>query len=254
MQATFGFVTRIPALTWPEQLRALPRLAPAVIRIVIADDHPLILGGLGQLLRQHADLELVESCEGGAAVLEAISRHRPDVVLLDVNMPPPNGLAVLRELPKLGLDTRVILLTASLQDDEVLEAVRLGIRGLVAKDALTEDLIKCIRTVGAGGTCLDPTLVGRAMARLLTREAGLREVSRVLTPREIEVVQMVASGLRNREIAERLFVSEGTIKVHLHHVYEKLGVGSREALIAFAREKRIVGRTPIWGCEPLAAP
>ena len=241
MKATFGFVTSIPRIDMARTIPGALRPAPAVIRLVIVDDHPLVLEGLGQLLRRHVDMELVECCGGGAAVLEAITRHRPDVVLLDVHMPPPNGLAVLRELPKLGLDTRVILLTASLQDDDVLEAVRLGIRGLVAKDALTDELIKCIRTVGAGGTCLDPTIVGGAMAKLLTREAGLREVSRLLTPREVEVVQMVASGSRNREIADRLFVSEGTIKVHLHHIYEKLGVGSREALIAFAREKGIVG-------------
>lgn len=150
-------------------------------------------------------------------------------------MPPPDGVAVLRQLRQQGIDTRVILLTASVTDEHVLEAVRLGIRGLVCKDALVHDLLSCIRTVRAGGTCLDPSLVGKAMASLLAREAALRQIARVLTPREIEVVKMVTAGLRNREIGERLFVSEGTIKVHLHNIYEKLDVSSREELAAYAR-------------------
>jgi two-component system, NarL family, nitrate/nitrite response regulator NarL len=215
--------------------------ARSIIRLVIVDDHPIVLEGIAQLVRQSPDLELADACRDGAAALEAVAQHRPDVLLLDVQMPPPNGLAVLRELRRAGSDTRVILLTASLEDDDVLEAVRLGIRGLVTKDALADDLIACIRKVGAGRTCLDATLVGRAIATLLTREAAMREVSRVLTPREIEVVQMVGAGLRNRDIGERLFVSEGTIKVHLHHIYDKLGVASRDELIAYARAKGLVG-------------
>lgn len=206
-------------------------------RLVVVDDHPVVLAGLVQILETDADMQVVERCTSGTAALAAIAAHHPDVVLLDVQMPPPNGLAVLRELRQRGNETRVILLTASLHDHDVMQAVRLGIRGLLPKEALTDDVTKCVRVVASGGTCLDPTLVGRAMAALLTREAAMREVSSVLTPREINVVEMVARGLRNREIAQRLFVSEGTIKVHLHHIYEKLGIGNREQLVAYARDK-----------------
>jgi DNA-binding NarL/FixJ family response regulator len=154
------------------------------IRLVMADDHPVVLEGLASLFQQASDIQLLACCNSGSAVLEAISRHQPDVVLLDIQMPAPNGLAVLRELRRLGSATRVILLTASVQDDDVLEAVRLGIRGLVPKDAVTEKVVECVRIVARGGSCLDPTLVGHAMAKMLTREAGLRDVSRLLTARE----------------------------------------------------------------------
>ena len=219
----------------PPDSQENPRALP--IRIVVVDDHPIVLSGLISVLEREPDLQVVARCTDGTSAIAAVAHHRPDVLLLDVQMPPPNGLAVLRELQQRRLSVRVILLTASVQDDDVMEAVRLGIRGLLPKESLTDDVVRCVRVVESGGTCLDPALVGRAMAALLTREAALREVARLLTPREIKVVQMLAQGLRNREIAERLFVSEGTIKVHLHRIFEKIGITSREQLVAYARDK-----------------
>lgn len=213
------------------------RSATRLVRVVIADDHPLVLEGLSTVLGRESGVHIVERCGTGADLLEAIRRHRPDLVLLDVRMSAPDGLEVLRAVRKEGLQTLIILMSGSLQDEEVLEGIRLGIRGLVPKNAPVETLLLCVRTVLQGGTCLDQSLVGPAVASMLTREAALRELSRVLTARELEVVRMVASGSRNRRIAERLFVSDGTLKVHLHHIYEKLQVTNRDELVAYVSGK-----------------
>jgi DNA-binding NarL/FixJ family response regulator len=128
-------------------------------------------------------------------------------------------------------------LTGQLRDSEVLEAVRLGIRGLMDRDASIAAVAQCVRTVLDGGSCLDQEMIGRAMSALLARETALRELAGRLTVREMQVLQMVVAGTRPRDAAGRLHVSEGTLKVHLHHIYQKLNVGSRERLISYARER-----------------
>jgi DNA-binding NarL/FixJ family response regulator len=156
---------------------------------------------------------------------------------MDIRLGEPDGLAVLRELKDRGVQVPVILMTGALRDSEVLEAVQLGIRGLLLKNAPLAAVENCVRTVLAGGTCLDQDLIGRAMSALLAREAALRELAQQLTARAKEVLQMVVAGTRPRDAAGRLSVSEGTLKVHLHHIYQKLNVGSREHLISYARER-----------------
>ncbi len=207
------------------------------IRVVLADDHPLILDGLETLLRAQGDFVVAARCATGAEALEALRSHRPDILLLDIRMPEVDGLEVLRRMHAEGLGTRVVILTAAVEDDEVIEAVRLGVRGGVLKEEAPAALVRCLRTVHGGGRWIEPQCLSRAMDALLRREAGAQEVASRLTAREVEVVRMVARGLRNREIADELFVSEGTVKVHLHNIYEKLGVNSRLALGMYAREK-----------------
>jgi two-component system, NarL family, nitrate/nitrite response regulator NarL len=216
-----------------------PRNLPLAATAVIADDHPLVLEGLTHLLRTCA-IDVVRRCSTGAELLESVAEHQPHLAILDVRISEPDGLSVLREMRRRGLQVPVIFVTGHLHDHELLEGVRLGIRGLVPKDAPLHTVADCVRTVLAGGTCLDQSLVGRALAALLTREAALRELAEVLTAREVQVVQMVVSGARTRAIAERLGVSEGTIKVHLHHIYEKLNVSSRDELIAYARHRGLL--------------
>ena len=139
----------------------------------------------------------------------------------------------------------MILVTGPLRDTEVLEGIQLGIRGLVAKDAAVDTVEHCVRSVLAGGTWLDQSLVGRAMAALLARETALRELAQLLTAREMQVLQMVVAGIRTREAAGRLSVSEGTFKVHLHHIYQKLNVANREALHD-ARARQRTGLRTVW--------
>jgi two-component system nitrate/nitrite response regulator NarP len=215
------------------------RIGPRAARVVIADQQPLMLEGLAQVLRA-IPASTVERCRTGAELLSALLKRQPDLAILDVRLGDPDGLAVLRDVRGRGLQIPAILVTGPLRDSEVLEGIQLGIRGLVAKDAPIDDVAYCVRSVLGGGTSLDQSLVGRAMAALLTRETALRELAQVLTAREMQVLQMVVAGTHPREAAGRLGVSEGTLKVHLHHIYQKLNVATRDQLIAHARDKGLV--------------
>ena len=210
------------------------------ITLVLADDHPLILDGIENLFQLEKDFKLVARCIDGEEALRAVRVHRPDVLVLDIRMPVRDGLSVLREMKKEKLPTRAVLLTAALDEDELAEAVRLGVRGLVLKELAPKLLVQCIRQVHAGELWLEKRSVAGALEKLLQREAGKQEISRVLTPREVEIVHQVAAGLRNKEIAERLFIGEGTVKIHLHNIYQKLGVDSRLKLTRYAQEKGLI--------------
>lgn len=212
------------------------RLGVATPSAVIADSQPLMLEGLAQVLRAFGATP-VARCRSGADLLEALVAHRPQVAIMDIRLSDPDGLVVLRELKRRGLHVPVILMTGPLEDAEVLEAIQLGIRGLVGKDAPLDTVEQCVQAVLDGGTWLDQMLVGRAMSALLAREAALREFAEMLTAREMEVLQMVVSGVRPRDAAARLHVSDGTLKVHLHHIYQKVHVPNRAGLVALARGK-----------------
>jgi DNA-binding NarL/FixJ family response regulator len=210
------------------------------IRLVLADDHPLVVAGLENLFRLEHDFEVLASCADGDETVSALRRLRPDVLVLDLRMPGKDGLAVLRIMREEKIPTRVVILTAALDEEEVLEAIRLGARGMVLKEMAPRLLVECVRKVQAGEEWLEKRTANRALEKLMKREAGREEVSALLTPREFEMVQMVARGLRNKEIADRLFISEGTVKVHLHNIYEKLGVNSRVTLTLYAQGKSLV--------------
>jgi DNA-binding NarL/FixJ family response regulator len=210
------------------------------IRLVLADDHPLILHGLELFLRPEPDFEVLARCQDGFETLRVVRQLRPDILILDIHMPGKDGLAILRELNQAEIPTRVVLLTAVIDEDHLLEAMRLGVSGVVLKEMTVPLLIQCIRKVYAGDQWLERRSIARAMGKMLRREAGAREVAKVLTPREIEIVRLVASGLRNKEIADRLAISEGTVKIHLHRSYEKLEIDSPIALLRYTQAKGLV--------------
>jgi len=214
--------------------------ASVPIRLVLADDHPIVLDGLENLFLLETDFRVVARCVNGAECLEAVRRYQPDVLVLDIRMPVKDGVTVLRELHREKQPAKVVLLAAVLEEAEVLEALRLGVRGMVLKELAPQMVVQCVRKVHAGEQWLEKQAVGRALDTLLRREAGEREAATVLTPREIEMVGMVASGLRNKEMSDRLAISEGTVKVHLHHIYRKLKVENRVELILYAQSKRLV--------------
>lgn len=215
------------------------RSAPLAARVVIAHRQPLMLEGLAQVLRSFPTAS-VEKCTTGSELFNAILTSQPDLAITDVKLSAPDGLAVLREVRQRGLQVPFMLVSAGLSDSEVLEGMQLGIRGLVPTDAPIDDVVRCVRTVLGGGTCLDQALVGRAMEALQARETALRELSELLTGREMQVLQLIVGGARARDVAARLAVSEGTLKVHLHHIYQKLNVTGRDGLNAFARAKGLV--------------
>jgi DNA-binding NarL/FixJ family response regulator len=208
------------------------------IRIVLADDHPIVLQGLQHLFARHADLDVVACCADADAALAAARTQHPDIVVLDLRMPQRSGLDLLavlsRELPRM----RSIVLTAAISQEQVVEALKRGAAGLVLKEAPPEALVDCVRRVHRGEQCFDADTVTPAL-----RSAAERETQRepaALTPRELEIVRMVSQGLRNRVIGERLVISESTVKVHLHNIYEKLGIEGRLELVLLAQQKGLV--------------
>ena len=207
------------------------------INLVLADDHPLVLEGIARLLESEPEFRIVRRCGNGEEVIEAVQRDRPDVLVLDLNMPKLNGMGVLRRAAEMGLELRVVLLTAEITEDVLFEAVRLGVRGLILKEMAPEQLVRCIRTVHAGGQWLERHFTSWTFDRLLAQESARQQSGKVLTRRELELVRLVSEGLRNKQIAFQLGITEGTVKIHLHRIYDKLGVTSRVELANYARRE-----------------
>lgn len=210
------------------------------VRVILADDHPIILEALAQVLSVAGEFDVITRCADGDEALAAVRRARPDVLVLDVRMPRRNGMEVLREIHREQLPTRVVLLTAEVTDEEVVDAVRLGVGGIVLKEAAPRQLLQAVRTVAAGGDYIDESSIRKALDRMLRREAGNAEAARLLTARELEIVRLVASGLRNKQIGDKLSITEGTVKIHLHAIYQKLGVSGRVELSNYARDKALL--------------
>jgi two-component system nitrate/nitrite response regulator NarL len=199
------------------------------IRLVLADDHPIILAGLVQLFSAEGDFEILARAGNGEDTLRAVLQFRPDILVLDIRMPGMDGLAVLREMRGRYLPTKVVVLTA-IGGDPIFEAVRLGARGVLLKDAAPQLLVRCIREVHAGGNWLEHGIASNAVDRLLKRESEIRTIEQTLTRRELEVARLIAQGLSSKAVARRLGIGDGTAKLHLHHVYEKLKLEGRVAL------------------------
>jgi DNA-binding NarL/FixJ family response regulator len=209
------------------------------ISLVLADDHPLVLGGLQSLLAREADMRVLDCCADGLAALHAVERHRPDILVLDVRMPRLDGMAMLQELRRRDLRTRVILLAAELRAAQVTEAAQLGVRGLLLKDMALSTLVQCIRTVYEGGQWPPHRSLASATEQWRRQSRGADDPAALLTARELQVVRCVARGLRNRQIASELAINEGTVKIHLHNASRKLKVDGRLALGIYARDAGI---------------
>jgi len=218
----------------------LPTKQAKLINIIIADDHPIFLRGLEDVLRLEKDFKVVAICCDGDEALVAVRRRTADILLLDLRMPGRNGLEVLRIFKQEQISVPVVLLAAAVDEEQLAEAVRLGLRGLVLKSMAPALLVQCIRQVHAGELWLEKRSVSSAFAKLLEREAGRQETTRKLTAREIEVVKQVAVGFHNVEIAKRLFISEGTVQMHIHNIYQKLAVDNRAKLTHYAHGKGLL--------------
>ena len=200
------------------------------MRVLLADDHPMIRAAIEVLLRG-TGFELVGMAGTGQATMEAIERAEPDMLLLDLQMPDGNGLDVLRRLKAAKSPVRVVMLTAGIDDSDLLEAKSLKVHGIVLKNSDPAFLLECLESVRDGRSWFDPELTKR-LRRLSS--GATRRIP--LAPRERQLIGFVRKGLRNREIAEQLGVTEGTVKVYLHAVFEKLGVGNRTELAIRADE------------------
>ena len=205
---------------------------PPPIRLVLADDHPIVLAGLTRLFSLEPDLEILGAAATGEEALRLVRELSPDVLILDIRMPDKDGLVVLREIIRERLPTRPIILTAT-DEGEVSEAIELGVAGVILKDMAPKLLVRCIREVHAGRKWLDRYSVTHAVDKLIDRQAGVRILEKTLTSRELEVARMVGMGMHNKMVADKLLITEGTTKLHLHHVYEKLKVDGRLGLMRY---------------------
>ena len=233
----------LPALVPSDRVnRLVPRSAPErrQINVVIADDHPIVLAGLETLLRREPDITVIDHCADGIETLRAVSKHKPDVLILDLRMPRADGVTVLQQMKKVGAATRVVVLAAVVEEDELLEVIRLGVGGVVLKETAPQFLVDCVREVHAGRQWFEQRAITEAVERFVRRDTASKEMTSILSRREIDVVRAVAQGLRNREIGERLGIAEGTVKLHLHTIYTKLGVDGRTALVVRLNEKAFV--------------
>jgi DNA-binding NarL/FixJ family response regulator len=215
------------------------------IRIVIADDHPIVRDGLKKLLTLEDDIKVVGEASDGRQVLELIQEQEPDVLLLDLRMPNLDGLSVLQSLQQTGRKTRVIVLTASEDKNEFVQAMKLGCSGIVLKQTATELIVKSIRKVHAGEIWLDSHTTAAVMRQFASPSDmmgggavnGKARERSPLSTREREIVQLVAQGYKNKEMAEKMFISEQTVKNHLHNIFDKLGVSDRLELALYAIHK-----------------
>jgi len=198
-------------------------------RILLADDHPMIQAAVEAMLRG-SDYKLVSKASSGNEALREIAEHDPEIVVLDIQMPDGSGLEVLRQLRSSGDDRKVVLLTASLDEAGFAEALSLKVDGVLLKTSDPALLLDCLDSVRAGDEWIDQHLQAEA-----ARTAQSRNRS-VLSPRETDLVKLVRQGLRNRDIAEKLGITEGTVKVYLHSVFEKTGVANRTELAIRAAE------------------
>jgi two-component system, NarL family, nitrate/nitrite response regulator NarL len=214
------------------------------IRILVADDHEIFRDGLRKLLDGTDEVSIVGEASNGNECIQMIEKLKPDIVLLDLRMPEKDGLAVLEEVNFDSGPTRVIVLTAAEDDRDVVRAMRLGARGVVLKQSATDLLLKSIRKVFEGEIWLDNRMTAEVVnAFKKSAEAGQRRDKPLLSDREREIVGLVAQGFRNREIGEKLFISEQTVKNHLHNIFDKLGVSDRLELALYAIHHRLIDQS-----------
>jgi DNA-binding NarL/FixJ family response regulator len=204
------------------------------IRIVLVDDHPIVRDGLRGMCEAERGFEVVGEAADGERAVQVAHAVTPDVVLMDLRMPGGGGVEAITRMRELGIAARVLVLTTYDTDHDIAASIDAGATGYLLKDSPREELVGAIRAAAAGRSVLSPAIAGRADRR--TPAGG------ELTVRELAVLTLVAEGRPNRDVAAELFVSEATVKTHLRHVYDKLGVPDRAAAVAAAYRKGLLGR------------
>ena len=207
--------------------------APAAVqaRVLVVDDHSLLRTGVANIINQETDLEVVAEAANGRDAIDAFLIHRPDVVLMDLRMPEMEGVEAIRRIREIDPQARVVVLTTYDADEDIARALQAGAKAYILKDIAADALVACIRDVLAGKTYLAPS----AAAKLAERVTQVQ-----LTPRELSALRLLANGNSNKEIAAALEISERTVKSHLGHLFEKLGVTSRTEAVRVATRRGLV--------------
>jgi DNA-binding NarL/FixJ family response regulator len=207
-----------------------------MIRVLVADDHPIVRSGIVSLLGAADDIEVVGEAADGAAAVQLAEQFRPDVVLMDLRMPRLDGAAATEAILAADPTVRVLILTTYESDDQILGAIAAGASGYLLKAAPQAEIIEGVRSVAGGQTVLAPVIAARLVQRVRTDAAPAPRLS----ARELDVLRLVAAGQSNPEIGRSLFIGEATVKTHLLHVFEKLGVSDRTRAVTLAMELRLL--------------
>lgn len=216
------------------------------IGVLLVDDIPLVRSGLESAFTRHQDVRVVGIAESGVHAIQLARQHRPDVILMDVSMPPGmsgvDAAKLISAEPELT-EVKILMLSVHADDETVFEALRAGVRGFLLKDTAPEDIVRSVRTVAGGGSVLSPNLVRRVLTEFARRPAMLPHDGTALdrlTKREREVFDMLVGGYRNEEMAKVLVVGESTVKSHIQRLYDKLGVRDRVQVVIYAYEQGII--------------
>jgi two-component system NarL family response regulator len=206
-------------------------VAPQPIRVLIVDDHRIVRDGLALIIEREPDIHVIGTAATGEDAVAAYRRHRPDVVLMDLQLPVMSGVEAIRAIRALDPQARVVVLTMYDGDEDIHRAIQAGAATYLLKDSLSDDLVRVVRSVRAGGHPMPPDVQAR-----LEDRAGRP----ALTPREVHVLELVLEGQRNKEIGAQLSISEETVQVHLKNIFSKLGVHDRTAAVYVALRRGIV--------------
>jgi DNA-binding NarL/FixJ family response regulator len=210
-----------------------------MIRVVVVDDHAVVRAGLVAILASARDVECVGTAGDGTSALQLVERLGPDVVLLDISMPGGGGVSVIRELRRTGRPVRILVLTSYSDPDLVVDVVQAGADGYLLKENQAEAILDAVRAVAAGGAPIDPTVAPSLLAEVRGRAPG-----DVLTEREREVLELVREGNQNKSIARRLQISERTVKAHVTHIFERIGVSDRTQAALWAERHLPAAEVP----------
>ena len=218
--------------------------------VVIADRHPVVLQGMIKALRAEGGFEVVASCSDGRSCIEAIRNLLPDIAILDISMPGLTGLEILTIANSESLSTRLVFFTASIEDRELVMSAAAGAYGIIPKDVELEILVRSLRQVADGQRLLPLPSPDQAGSREQRNIAVSDNALTVLTERERQIMRLVSEGLSNKEIGRRLNISDGTIKQHLHHIYQKLEISNRTVLAALAITQNSSTSVPLRSSAP----
>jgi DNA-binding NarL/FixJ family response regulator len=206
-----------------------------MIRVLVVDDHPVVRQGVSAILSYEPGITVLGAAADGLEALRLIEAEQPDVVLLDLHLPQLSGIEVMRQAKRVASSTRFLILTTYDTDEYLAPAMAAGAQGYLLKDATPEELVRGVRALAGGGAALQPGIAARLLGRL---QSGERDES--LSPRELEVLQLLARGVNNKSIAGELMISEGTVKTYLSRIFDKLAVQSRTEAVTVALKRRLI--------------